>query len=212
MFTEAIEQELILDLLGEIGGRHVLEIGCGDGALACALALRGAEVVGLDPNPAMLSAARSRAAEDGIVPTFVEGRIERLPFPDASFDTVIAVTVLCFVRDATGAVREMARVLRPGGQIVVGELGRWSVWAAFRRVRGWFGSPTWRAARFHTANGLRALFERNGLSLSVVRGAVYYPPIGVFARVLAPVDRWPARIGSFGAAFIAAAGRKEPKK
>ena len=58
---------------------------------------------------------------------------------------------------------EMRRVLgsteRPGGRLVIGELGRWSLWAAIRRVRGWLGSPTWRAARFRSASDLRALVQ-----------------------------------------------------
>jgi ubiquinone/menaquinone biosynthesis C-methylase UbiE len=65
-----------------------------------------------------------------------QGRAEQLPFEDASFDLVIAVTVLGFVPDAQRAVGEMARVLVPGGRVVLGELGRYSVRAAERRVRG----------------------------------------------------------------------------
>ena len=58
---EPIEQQLILDLAGELSQSRVLDAGCGDGALACAVAARGAEVTGLDADPAMLAAARSRA-------------------------------------------------------------------------------------------------------------------------------------------------------
>jgi len=201
--TEALEQRLILNLMGGVSGRRVLDAGCGDGALACAAASQGAEVTGIDADPAMLVAARSRAAKAGLRATFSEGRIEHLPFPDASLDVVVAVTVLCFVADAAGAVREMARVLRPGGRLVIGELGRWSLWAALRRVRGWLGSPTWKSARFRTGKELRALAGQAGLSVTEIRGAVYYPPIGVLARALAPVDPWLGNLTSFGAAFIA---------
>lgn len=71
-----------------------------------------------------------------------------MPFPDASFDFVLAGTVLCFLRDAQAALREISRVLVPGGRLVIGELGRWTAWAAGRRIRGWQGDPTWRRARF----------------------------------------------------------------
>ena len=201
--TEAIEQRLILDLMGELPGRRVLDAGCGDGALACAAASQGAEVTGIDADPAMLAAARSRAAKAGLRATFSEGRLEHLPFPDASFDAVVAMTVLCFVADAGGAVREMTRVLRPGGRLVIGELGRWSLWAALRRMRGWLGSQTWKSARFHTAKELRTLAGQAGLSVTEIRGAVYYPPIGALARALAPADPRLGRLTSFGAAFIA---------
>ena len=133
----------------------------------------------------------------------MDGRVERLPFPDASFDVVAAITVLCFVSDAAGALREMARVLRPGGRLVLGELGRWSLWAAIRRLRGWLGAATWKAARFRTAGDLRVLAEEAGLSVTAIRGAVFYPPVGILARALAPLDAWLGHLTTVGAAFIA---------
>ena len=201
--TETIEQRVILDMMGELTGAHVLDAGCGDGTLVCAAASQGAEVTGIDSDSAMINAARSRAARAGVRPTLLEGRVEQLPFPDASFDVVVSITVLCFVPDADAALREMARVLRPGGRLVIGELGRWNLWAAIRRVRGWFGAATWRVARFRTATELRALAEQAGLVVTAIRGTVYYPPVGMLARILAPVDPWLGRLTTFGAAFIA---------
>ena len=201
--TEAIEQRLIFELMGELRNARILDAGCGDGTLVCTAASRGAEATGLDPDPAMLAAARMRAAGAHVQAAFVEGRIEQIPFADASFDIVVATTVLCFLADASGAVREMARVLRPGGRLVLGELGRCSFWAMIRRVRGWRGAETWKAARFRTAGELRTLAESAGLSVTVIRGAVYYPPIGTLARVLAPFDPWLGRVTTFGAAFVA---------
>ena len=201
--TEAIEQRVLLGLMGDLARTRFLDAGCGDGALVCAAAAQGAEAAGVDPDPAMLAAARACAAERRVRASFLEGRVERLPFPDASFDVVAAVTVLCFVPDASAAVREMARVLRPGGRLVLGELGRWSAWAAVRRVRGWRGSSTWKAARFRTPHELRALARQAGLSVTALRGAVYYPPLDLAARLLASADPWLGRVTPFGAAFLA---------
>jgi ubiquinone/menaquinone biosynthesis C-methylase UbiE len=201
--TEAIEQRLVLELMGDVGGVRLLDAGCGDGALVCEAAASGAEVIGIDPDPAMLITARRRAANAGVQATFLEGRAERLLFPDASFDMVASITVLCFVPDAGGALREMARVLRPGGRLVLGELGRWNLWAVRRRVLGWLGSQTWKAARFRTASELRILAEQAGLLVTMQRSAIYYPPVGVLARVLAPLDPWLGRVTTIGAAFIA---------
>ncbi|MGA2493101.1 MAG: methyltransferase domain-containing protein [Roseiarcus sp.] len=201
--TETLELRTILDLTGELNGACMLDVGCGDGALACAAAKRGADVVGVDPEPAMLEAARSRARSDGVAATFLEGRAERLPFPDGAFDVVAAVTVLCFIPDAVRALREMARVLRPGGRLVTGELGRWSTWAAARRLRSWFGSAIWRAARFRDAGELRRLAVKAELSVEAIRGVAFYPPVGLLARVMAPIDPWLGRRITLGAAFIA---------
>ncbi len=201
--TEALEQRLILGLMGSLQGIRLLDVGCGDGALVCAAASRGAEAAGVDPDPAMLAAAHARADRDGIKAAFLEGYIERLPFPDATFDVVVSITVLCFVPNASAAVREMARVLRPGGRLVLGELGRWSLWALIRRVRGWLGAATWKAAHFRTGTELRALAEQAGLSVTAIRGAVFYPPVGLFARALAPIESWLGCLTTVGAAFIA---------
>ncbi|WP_296706371.1 class I SAM-dependent methyltransferase [Rhodoblastus sp.] len=201
--TEAIEQRLILDMIGGVEGARVLDAGCGDGVLVCLMTARGAEATGVDPDPAMLAAARSRAAKAGVDAAFLVGRVERLPFPDASFDVVFSVIVLCFTPEAASAVHELARVLRPGGRLVLGELGRWSLWAALRRVRGWLGAETWKAARFRSASELGSLAEQAGLSVIAIRGAVYYPPVSAFARALAPIDARLGRLTTFGAAFIA---------
>jgi SAM-dependent methyltransferase len=121
---------------------------------------------------------------------------------------VVAVTVLCFVCDAERAVAEMARVLRPSGRLVIGELGYWSLWAAHCRIRGWLGNPTWRAAVFRTAKELRDLAQAAGLRGAEIRGAVHYPPCGVAARLLAPIDLWIGQQATFGAAFLEVSATK----
>jgi hypothetical protein len=97
----------------------------------------------------------------------------------------------------------MARVLRPGGSLVIGDLGRLSSWAAIRRLRGRLGSATWKAARFRSAAELRALADEAGLSVATIRGAIFYPPVGTFARLMAPLDPWLGRRTTSCAAFIA---------
>ena len=89
------------------------------------------------------------------------------------------------------------------GRLVVGELGRWSLWAAIRRVRGWLGASTWAAARFRTAGELRGLLERHGLVVRETRASIFYPPWGIAASLMAPIDPWLGRKTTLGAAFIA---------
>ena len=207
--TEALEQRRILELVGSVDGTRVLDLGCGDGLLTTTLATRGARAMGIDIDRAMLRAAVARTAPGQPEPArFVEGRLEQLPFRDGLFDVVVAVTVLCLVSNQVIAVREAARVLRPGGRLIVGDLGQWNAWAARRRIKGWFGSRLWRSAHFSTAANLSALVEGAGLTVDVVRGSVYYPPIGLLARALAPLDQWLGRVTTVGAAFIAVAATK----
>lgn len=105
---------------------------------------------------------------------------------------------------------EIARVLKPEGRLVIGELGRWSLWAAQRRMRGWLGHPVWRAVMFRTAADLRGLAEAAGLRVVAIHGAVHYPPWGIAARLLAPVDLWLGQETTFGAAFLAMSAAKQP--
>jgi ubiquinone/menaquinone biosynthesis C-methylase UbiE len=207
--TEALEQRCTLDLIGPVEGRRVLDLGCGDGVLTAALAERGARAIGIDVDRAMLDVAAGRGTRgQRRRPQFIEGRIEQLPLRDGTVDAVVAVTVLCLVADRRAAVHEAARVLRPGGRMVIGDLGRWNVWAAKRRLKGWFGSKLWRAAHFTTADELCEVVENAGLTVESIRGSVFYPPSGILARWMAPLDTWLGSRTCVGAAFIAIAATK----
>jgi ubiquinone/menaquinone biosynthesis C-methylase UbiE len=206
--TNRLEQQLLFELMGSVANKTLLDVGCGDGALASELARHGAIVTGLDADPAMIAAAQKRSDIEAAQLLLIEGQAETLPLHSGAFDYTLAVTTLCFVQDAGGAIAEMARVLKPGGRLVIGELGRWSFWAAHRRVRGWLGDPTWRAAMFRTTMELRALVEAAGLNVIEIRGAVYYPPCSLAARVLAPADPWLGRMTTLGAAFITVLAEK----
>lgn len=201
--TDRLEAGLIRDLLGDVRGLAVLDVGCGDGLLMAELSRCGAIVSGVDPDARAVSAARHRADIGGHAYTVLAGRAEALPFADASFDRVVAIAVLCFVERPEIALAEMARVLRPGGRLVLGELGKRSIWAAVRRIKGWFGSRIWRAARFRTAPELRRLVESQLLEVRRIDGAIFYPPFACAARLMAPVDGWLGRRVVVGAAFIA---------
>jgi SAM-dependent methyltransferase len=98
-------------------GDRVLDVGSGTGSLAFAV-LRAApagSVVGVDPSGAYVSHARAQAG--GGRATFEEGDAQRLRFPDGSFDKALALLVVNFIPDRAAAVREMARVTRPGGVV-----------------------------------------------------------------------------------------------
>lgn len=76
-------------------------------------------LTGVELSPKMLSIARRRAHELGIEADLRPGDVQNLPFPDASFDTVIATLALCTIPDERRAVAEAARVLRPGGRLLL---------------------------------------------------------------------------------------------
>jgi ubiquinone/menaquinone biosynthesis C-methylase UbiE len=151
----------------------------------------------------MIDAAKGSPRRNNVEVSFQVAGAEELPFPAEQFDAVTAITILCFVADATPMFQEMARVLRPGGRLIIGELGKWSPWAAGRRIRAWLGSLLWRQARFRTAKELRKLAEMTGLAVERVQGAIYYPRWSVAARLVAPLDAKLGRLTTIGAAFLA---------
>ena len=101
-------------------GQRILDVATGTGMVAAALARRGAQVTGLDQSEAMLAVARARHG-DRI--TLRRGEAERLPFGDGEFDALTFTYLLRYVDDPAATMRELARVVAPGGRIGMVEFG-----------------------------------------------------------------------------------------
>jgi SAM-dependent methyltransferase len=98
-------------------GHTVLDVACGTGVVAVTAARRGARVSGLDLTPALIERARQNASIAGFEIDFVEGDAEALPYPDAAFDVVLSQFGHIFAPRPAVVVKEMLRVLKPGGRI-----------------------------------------------------------------------------------------------
>jgi SAM-dependent methyltransferase len=151
-------------------GDRVLDMGCGGGRHAFALARRGADVVALDYSAKELVEVRAMfdaLAEAGDIPTgsltaAVRGTAYSLPFPDATFDRIVAAEVLEHLPEDELAMSELSRVLKPGGVIAV-TVPRWLpekvCWAlsdAYHEVEGGH-------VRIYRGDELRDRLERTGL-------------------------------------------------
>ena len=101
-------------------GQRILDVATGTGLVATELVRRGADVVGLDQSPDMLAVARARLGDRV---TLVRGEAERLPFADGEFDALTFTYLLRYVDDRAATMRELARVVRPGGRIGMVEFG-----------------------------------------------------------------------------------------
>lgn len=124
-------------LVSQVGpGSRVLDVATGTGLVARELvrAGRAGTVVGLDPSDGMLREARRRVDATPIV--LVQGRAENLPFPDATFDELTFTYLMRYVDDPAATIRELARVVRPGGTIASLEFGvpQGAVWRACWRA------------------------------------------------------------------------------
>ena len=103
---------------------RVLEVGCGPGHLSIKLAERGLEVTGVDLDPAMIERAVANATGAGNDrhPSFFVGDAAALPFPDASYDVVVSTFSVHHWDDPAAGLREIGRVLRPGGRALIWDL------------------------------------------------------------------------------------------
>jgi demethylmenaquinone methyltransferase / 2-methoxy-6-polyprenyl-1,4-benzoquinol methylase len=156
-------------------GQHVLDVATGTGMVAAEL-LRRCEcaVVGIDQSTEMLAAARARfAVAGGSRVELVEGQAEALPFADASFDALTVTYLLRYVEDPAATVRELARVVRPGGRIASLEFGvppfapaRWA-WRLYTAVGlpllGRIDSRAWQDVGNFLGPSIRGFYARHPL-------------------------------------------------
>ena len=113
LFEPALE---LLVREGDLAGRRVLDLGCGTGRFAAALAQRHAcTAYGVDPSPAMLAVARARSA----AVTWLDGRAEEIPLADDAVERAFLQTVVHLVEDRPAAFAELRRVAEPEGIVVV---------------------------------------------------------------------------------------------
>jgi len=150
-------QRLEEALVGEaavIGGR-TLDVACGAGKLASLLAERGSEACGIDPSAEMLGLKAFVLPNSGAA--LVRGVAERLPFTDASFDSIVCQGALDHFVDPKSFMRDAARVLRPGGRAVIAlanysslscRIGRWRQRGAANGER-----PYWQPPHDHRHTG-----------------------------------------------------------
>ena len=145
----------------------VLDVATGTGAVARELiAQKGCKAIGLDQSPEMLAEARRRLPA---AVTLVEGTAERLPFEDASFDALTFTYLLRYVSDPGATLKELARVVRPGGTIASLEFavprGVWRpLWELYVRVglpiAGRTISPGWAEVGSFLGPSIKGFYER----------------------------------------------------
>jgi ubiquinone/menaquinone biosynthesis C-methylase UbiE len=173
-----ITRKRMLAILEPSAGERILEIGPGTGYYAIPVAehLPGGTLAVFDIQQEMLDHVKREADKRGITnvePTL--GDAQALPYDDGSFDAAYLVTVLGEIPDQDAALSEVARVIRPGGRLVVGEL---------------FGDP-----HMVTLKKLRERAERRGLRFERRLGT----PLAYFARFEAPMQRAGATGGATAA-------------
>ncbi|MEX0675356.1 MAG: class I SAM-dependent methyltransferase [Gaiellaceae bacterium] len=159
--------DVAFEAVAEVSPRRVLEVGCGTGEFTERMARElGAEVVAVDISGRMVELTAARGIDARV------GDVQALPFEDAEFDVAVANWVLYHAPDVDMAIRELARVLRPGGRLVAATLGVDHTVEVWRLVGG---EPT-RDLSFWSENGeerLRKAFS--GVQRRDAEGTLLFP-------------------------------------
>jgi ubiquinone/menaquinone biosynthesis C-methylase UbiE len=164
-----VEEPVTLSLIGDVSGQDVLDAACGTGRYLLLLSHAAGRVCGVDASPEMLEIARAKCAGLGFQADLRQGEITCLPFADASFDVAICALALCHIADLRGAIGELARVLRPGGKLVISDFHPYGL------VLGWRTSFRRDDTTFHIENHIHFLADlfgalrANGLELTDLR-------------------------------------------
>lgn len=111
--------QVVIERAGLSPGEDVVDVACGTGNAALLAAGRGARVVGVDGALRLLEVARERARSQEVVVDFREGDLLALPVDDKSADVVLSVFGAIFAQEPAGALRELGRILRPSGRVIV---------------------------------------------------------------------------------------------
>jgi SAM-dependent methyltransferase len=166
-----------LEQLAPTAGACAVDVGSGTGEDVVAFAKLGAKALGIEPSPGLRAEAARRAAGGEV--EFVDGRAEALPFEDQAIDVLRCERVLQHIDDPVAAVREMARVLRPGGRIVLidTDWGTAIIHPADPDVLGrmvdYFHSQT---ANPYSGRQLRGLLADAGLDITGETAATWIEP------------------------------------
>jgi ubiquinone/menaquinone biosynthesis C-methylase UbiE len=174
---DELESDLVVPLARD---REVLEIGCGTGLILRRVAPVARRAVGLDLSEGMLRRARERGLEA------IKGTATELPFGEGEFDLVYSFKVLSHVRDLDRALREAARVTRPGGELMLEFYNPLSLRYLAKRLRSGRISPeTTEGAVYTRFDSLRSLRRRLPPELAVrdVRGVRVFTPHAALHKV-----------------------------
>ncbi|TBW40450.1 bifunctional 2-polyprenyl-6-hydroxyphenol methylase/3-demethylubiquinol 3-O-methyltransferase UbiG [Siculibacillus lacustris] len=176
-----------------LAGLRILDIGCGGGLVTLPLARLGADMVGVDAGAANIAAARAQAERMGVTADWRADTAEALAAAHETFDVVVAMEIVEHVADLPLFLREIAKMVRPGGLLVLATLNRTLKSFALAIVGAeyvlrWLppGTHTW--SKFVTPKELNRAVEATGLAVLDACGMVFDPLAGTWSLKAGDLD------------------------
>ena len=155
-FVDRVETKLALKMFPLRSGMTILDAGCGTGNFSIKLAEAKAKVTGVDISREMLLIAGEKSRQSGHEIVFQEVDLHKLPFTDASFDGVISMAALEFIKEPEPVMDELYRVLKPDGHLLIGTINRASAWGELYQNDYFQNNTVFRHASFKTLKELTA--------------------------------------------------------
>jgi len=202
-YVDKTEKWLVFSMLRSRKGK-ALDLGCGTGNYTVELYKRGFDVIGFDASEKMLEIARRKLPDV----KFIKGDAYKLPFPDESFDVVLSVTMFEFIHQPEKVVNEIYRILKPGGEALIGTMNGKSLWFIFKRIKSIFVETAYRYARFYTPQELETLLKDSGFIEVESAGVIFLPSFWPFPSLAERIDKRYYKKCKSLAAFIAVKGVK----
>jgi ubiquinone/menaquinone biosynthesis C-methylase UbiE len=172
-FADEVQTQLAFRLFKPKKGMHVLDVGCGTGNFSIKLAKMGLKVTGIDVSDNMLKVAENKAKAEGLNIDFFNMDAHDMRFKDNSFDGVISMAVIEFIDKPERTLKEMFRVVKKGGRILIGTINRDSKWGELYLSKEFRENSVFKYAFFKTMDELMKLYPEKPIGIG---WCLFIPP------------------------------------
>jgi len=181
-YIDSVQREIVLKMSDSWAGKQVLDIGTGTGRFAVAIAQKGAMVTATDVSTSMLDVAKAKFAKAGLAGEFIQANITELPFQEGCFEGCICVNVMSHLLEYREGLREISRVLKPGGFVIANFPNVLSYYLPYGLAVNALNRSLRRDVYTHwyRLSRLKKAYTHAGIRIEESQGQVHFPLINSF--------------------------------